>query len=258
MKNTSNIILSKVDKCIYCGNTQNLTDEHIIPLALNGSFIIHKGSCEKCAKITSQIERQVLRDSMIAPRKHLGCRSRHKKNQPNSFPIIVHSSDGSKKELNDPYQEYPSLLLFPTQQSIVAIQINDDLKNIYGDKKITVNYKLYGKSFARMLAKIAYGFSVDCFGLENFKDVYIIPSILGEKDDINLWVSCTNDNQKLEVEKCLHLINIELMGYEIIVKIKLFANFPVPEYKVVVGRLKEKAEKLLAISESFVGSSIQI
>lgn len=255
MKNKSKYILCKVDKCIYCGNTKNLSKEHIIPLALNGHYIIPNGSCNKCAKITSQFEYDVLRDSMIAPRMYLGLKTRHKNKQPESFPLIEHSTDGTKKELDVSYRDYPSLFIFPTQQDIVAIQLNDmdDLKNNYRDKKISVNYKTYGKSFSRMLAKIAYGFSVDCFGLENFKEVYIIPSILGEKDDINLWVSCINDNQKIEgeiyfhlrfrdnhsnqkLEKDDHRVNIELIGSEVIAKIKLFANFPVPEYKVAVGR----------------------
>ena len=35
-------------KCLLCGTTENLTDEHIFPAALGGDDVVPKGSCLKC------------------------------------------------------------------------------------------------------------------------------------------------------------------------------------------------------------------
>ena len=55
-----------VGRCIYCGSTDTLTDEHIIPLALNGTGLLPKSSCVACAKITNSAGQTA--------RRHLVCR----------------------------------------------------------------------------------------------------------------------------------------------------------------------------------------
>jgi hypothetical protein len=50
--------------CINCGETDptQLTDEHIVPLALlpkGGDWFLPKSSCKACADITKRFERQV-------------------------------------------------------------------------------------------------------------------------------------------------------------------------------------------------------
>jgi hypothetical protein len=90
-----------------------------------------------------------------------------------------------------------------------------------------------------MLAKIAYGFCVSQFGLANIDSVYVLPAILGQKDDVGRWVGCANDIQ-LPIGQSLHQIHIALNNREIIVRIKLFALFNVPEYLVVVGTVSQQ------------------
>ncbi len=88
-----------------------------------------------------------------------------------------------------------------------------------------------------MLAKIAYGYSVANHGIDTIKDAYILPAILGNKDDIGRWVGCPKEN--LITEKGLHIIKGYILNEEIIIRIKLFALYDmIPEYIVVVGRLK--------------------
>src|SRR5687768_1144376 len=43
-------------KCIYCGSTDSLTREHIIPYGLHGIYIISDGSCSACATITGAFD----------------------------------------------------------------------------------------------------------------------------------------------------------------------------------------------------------
>lgn len=38
-----------VGYCIYCGSTDELGDEHIVPYGLSGDAVIPKGSCAVCA-----------------------------------------------------------------------------------------------------------------------------------------------------------------------------------------------------------------
>src|SRR3712207_705268 len=50
--------VGSVGCCIYCGATNELTDEHVIPLALAGNIIVPDASCRACAAITSDFERR--------------------------------------------------------------------------------------------------------------------------------------------------------------------------------------------------------
>src|ERR1035437_10326423 len=66
------------EKCIYCGSTESLSREHIIPYALNGEAVIQRASCPDCAKITSVFEGKSLKGAMDYVRHHRGFRSRSK------------------------------------------------------------------------------------------------------------------------------------------------------------------------------------
>jgi len=50
--------------CIYCGSSDDLTDEHVVPYGLGGKMILPKSSCRRCAMITGQFEGKVLRGFM--------------------------------------------------------------------------------------------------------------------------------------------------------------------------------------------------
>ena len=46
-ENRETLRAASVGSCIYCGATDQLTDEHIIPLALGGRFVLPDSSCAK-------------------------------------------------------------------------------------------------------------------------------------------------------------------------------------------------------------------
>jgi 5-methylcytosine-specific restriction endonuclease McrA len=50
--------------CIYCGRTDGLTEEHVVPFALGGNLIIPDASCPSCRDMTSAFETKVLRGFM--------------------------------------------------------------------------------------------------------------------------------------------------------------------------------------------------
>jgi hypothetical protein len=96
-------------------------------------------------------------------------------------------------------------------------------------------------SFARVLAKIAYGMVVLQYGLDMIEEAYVLPCILGKKDDVGQWVGCEDPHKSLDLlprERYLHRIYILINKNEVGVRIRLFASYQTPEYLVIVGRLK--------------------
>lgn len=69
-----------IGRCVYCGSTESLTDEHIVPHGLKGPWQLLKGSCQACNQITSAFEKRVLREQFILPRAVLGLPTYHPKN----------------------------------------------------------------------------------------------------------------------------------------------------------------------------------
>lgn len=65
------------NECIYCSSKDDLSSEHVVPYAWGGVLQIHRGSCEKCRRITQGFENFALNDgAMPYVRKALGLQSR--------------------------------------------------------------------------------------------------------------------------------------------------------------------------------------
>ena len=104
--------VESVGHCIYCGASENLSDEHVIPLALGGNIILPNSSCPNCATITSDFERRVLRGFMLSGRVAGNYPTRRPKKRPKSLPLQV-EKQGEFEKIDLPVQEHPALLLLP-------------------------------------------------------------------------------------------------------------------------------------------------
>src|ERR1035437_15156 len=93
------MIHSPTNKCIYCGSTTNLTDEHIFPYGLGGGDVLPKASCKKCAEITGGFEQDVLRGLWWLTRAILNFPSRRPKEMPSTFTIKGETKDGKEIEI---------------------------------------------------------------------------------------------------------------------------------------------------------------
>lgn len=82
--------------CMYCGEQEGLTDEHIIPYGIGGDMVLHQSSCRPCAAITSKDELKVLRGFMFEARLVGKMPSRRKKKQPKSLTRILVREDGTE------------------------------------------------------------------------------------------------------------------------------------------------------------------
>lgn len=80
-----------IGRCIYCGITEgDLSDEHIIPAALNGTWVLPHASCRVCAETTGRFERAVLKEGFLrAPRAALGFFTRNPQERPQILPMII-------------------------------------------------------------------------------------------------------------------------------------------------------------------------
>lgn len=95
------------------------------------------------------------------------------------------------------------------------------------------------EDFARFIAKIAYGYAVEKYGLGAFQKVYVLPAILGHSNDVGNWVGCP-DRREFPVRQCYISVGYKIIpGDELIVRIKMFPLFDGAEYVVVIGRVRQ-------------------
>lgn len=88
--------------------------------------------------------------------------------------------------------------------------------------------------FARTLAKIAFTGAVFVLGLAPFTNTPIRRVILGEDLSVGHWVGWWYGDPINEA-KGLHAMKIHASGTDIHVVLRLFTQFGVPEYHVVLG-----------------------
>lgn len=216
----SSIVTEKLDGkvyppvgyCIYCRATDQLTNEHILPFGLGGTAILPRSSCKGCAKITGQIEQLLLRGQMWPVRVYRALQSRSKyKDAPRTYPLTI-VRDGVDEAVEVPLESYPIFLDFPLYP-LPAI-LNDALYNGYTNGILmcgfrTIHFgadperviKLFGGqglrrtqgqrpvAFARVIAKVAYGFAVANGALDAIEgESFVVPAILGKVDEIGRWV----------------------------------------------------------------------
>ena len=214
-----------VDECIYCGATENLSDEHVIPFALSGRVILPAASCEKCATMTSKIELKVLRGIMHPARLVGGYPSRKKNLQPtrvterlidqngDAYEIEVDRADGLGL-LVLPTLELPAFLRGgpnqPTSMSMNGYQViyfgkksPEDFAKRHGAKGVQNAQVTFGVEVVQFLAKIAYGFAVGTSG-EIRREDSPIPELLRTGIGQGNWVGSQTFQLKHEKEGATH------------------------------------------------------
>ena len=249
-----------VGHCIYCGATDNLQKEHILPFGLSGTAVLPDSTCSKCARITGRQEGIVLRGPMRAVRVYRQLRSRTKyRDAPQKYPLNV--MRGSREEtVMLPLDEYPILLHFPIfpppaflnpsgytngirNTGFVTISFGPNpaevLKRL-GATSISQTQGLRPVSFARVIAKIAYAFAVAERALDQIRgDPLVLPAILGNSDDIGRWVGTITDHlQAFDGQLHRILIHEDRQKGLLIGDVQLFSDSQTPRYGVILGILR--------------------
>jgi hypothetical protein len=245
--------------CIYCGSKDNLTDEHIIPLGLNGNIVLPKASCPKCNAITASFKRSVLRGDMRHVRAALGFKTRRPQDMPKTLPLFI-TVNGQERTVQVPAAESLVVLPFPMFRmpgfvegrtpkagidinGFVNVHFGADsqmLMTRYHAEKVGVVVRVDSMALARMLAKIAYCTVVGELGYAALSENFVLSAIRGESDDLGTWVGSGQDATPPTPPNVQHsaIYSIyEKQGQRVlIVLIKLFSNSPAPAYAVVIGR----------------------
>lgn len=249
-----------VGKCIYCGSTEDLRDEHIVPFGLNGTAVLPKASCKDCEKTTSLFERRVLRGPMWAARVLRQLKSRRPQDAPKTEYLYI-IKNGVEKRIELPIDKFPVLLHFPIYPPPAYLSPENYVDGILVSGMVTINYGISPENalaqhipcdikyrahqyfwfeYAKMVAKIAYAMAVAEGAIRLLKgECLVLPSIVGKKNDIWRWVGTIT--KPLESHKgLLHkiLLHQDPERKLLIGEVKLFADSQTPSYGVILGILK--------------------
>jgi hypothetical protein len=259
MKILNNLSYAPIGRCIYCGATEDLQKEHILPFGLSGTAVLPESTCSRCATITGHIEQKVLRGPMWGLRIYRGLRSRTKlKEGPKRYPLKI-IKNGTEELIELPINEFPILLHFPVFEPPAYLNPNayekgimvkgvltvsfgprpEDVARSLGAKSISIRQYQEPVAFARMIAKIAYSFAVAEGKLSLLRGTSpVVSAILGKTDDIGRWVGTVTD----PIEKhdgLLHriLIHEDAVRHLLIGEVHLFSDSETPRYGVVLGEI---------------------
>jgi hypothetical protein len=260
-----------MDKCIYCNVTNNLTDEHIIPLSLGGKLILEKSSCVGCMQLTSKNEDALLRGHWLGIRTQLKMGSRHKKRnleQPKLNPVKIVRGSGIKVDAHIRSEDSPFLLLpILFQPEILHGSVGGGLKpyaknfafatlkkrspkvyigeheyKLTGTEKIEYSItKFDSDNIFRFLAKIAHSYTIYTFGYNACKKYYLQKMVQGDLTEAMIYIGNAEEeiqNTRLDKTDSFHSLKIEIDKGYVCVLIQLFNVSdlsPTPIYKVIVG-----------------------
>ncbi len=248
-----------INQCVYCGSKDDLTDEHVVPFALGGRYILSKSSCTKCAAITSKIERSVLRGFMLEARTVGNFPTRNEKSRPKTLPLEI-KKNGVFTSIELLPQDHPGILTLPIFKSagfrdnvneveglVIAgnesIGFGKDINEIgksLNAEEIRLTQDLDVWSYARMLSKIAYCSAVASLGILPIEKVPIIPFILKQSDDGSKWFGSGVFRLNVEEQKpnfALGTVMTVVPGYSnpvIVIQLKLFADVGATGYEVFI------------------------
>lgn len=259
-----------IGQCIYCGKRNiPLTDEHVFPLSLGGNVILDRASCEDCRALTSKCERNITSNNWAEVRAITECKSRKRDWAKERFPLEVILKNGKRDILKLKKEESLGLCHFPLFPlpgflnprdyekgsrwiGFDTISFGADLQKLskkYKIKEISKTFNYTDHDFELMVTNIAYRVAIAQLGLDAMKEIFILPSIKREKDDVGYWLGCDLKEKyfkKIDRRKIgSHLAQVRFLEDEgktqkvVAVRIKFFANSDSPEYFIIVGKLKK-------------------
>jgi len=159
-----------VGYCIYCGGTDGLSKEHIVPYFLAGGFTLPKASCKECSKITQKFEEALSYTFFFALRRRYNIQRRSKRGSV-SYPIIL-KQNGQDSKRSIPFSQLPAVVVWPffdepgiligqnpnntiSGISFTISNVSDLFPGPHTDGTFEIEINLH--YFLRLMAKIAHG-----------------------------------------------------------------------------------------------------
>ena len=253
-----------VERCIYCGEGGSRTDEHVLPLALDGQIVLRAASCVACAKLTNTFESKLL-NGLFRPirlRLRLKRRKRGRTRQerhPTHIEVRV-GADPDWEAASIPLADHPLFLLLPQLPPCELLRSAGDAQ-IWG-RVCVHDPKALGRlqkwmmarnvtqfrtpdfddaDFFRLLAKVAHGYTVSKLGLDNFRPL-LLPLIRGEQQNFPSLIGGPRDPLPQESTSLWNLASgVRVIGRRplAVVVFRLFGNFGAPTYEIVAGDFPE-------------------
>jgi hypothetical protein len=257
-----------VNRCVYCGRSGiKLTREHIVPRGLHGNLVLPSASCEHCAKVTSEMERRVLRGFMERGRRAMGISSQHKRRITSpSIATKLLGADGETQEVELPFEAGLHVVHLPVFMLPLRLGGNADGRNpsalevcaidtlhlgdvatvVRAQNAVGVQFddRIDLWAFARMLGKVAHCYYIAETGWFPLQESPVLPVLMGKSDKAREWIGCIEHAPLVKPgSKALHLMDItDLTGSDgsvcSVVRIKLFSPTSGPTYAVVT-RVRE-------------------
>jgi hypothetical protein len=250
-----------VGHCIYCGSTDNLSDEHIIPYGLQakgGDWFLPKASCNKCADITKGFEGSCLQGTLGPFRAKLNLKSRRKPKS--TVELTVNYRDDGRDETKlVSLEEFPTSCLGfnweaaglirhvePTTEfsgELVVRHPKGEIEKYVRDGEAIKLGRVRPLDYAKLVAKIAHSYAVARFGEHTFEAV--LPDlILGKHAYAPHFVGGDKSGAPLvDQPEALHDVypqacDIKGVPY-LLIGIRLFAFMGMPRYLIVAGKIRD-------------------
>lgn len=262
-----NILNAKVylpaGRCIYCGATDALEKEHILPFGLSGTAVLPKSSCRSCASITGALEQELLRGPFWPVRVFRDLKSRTKHaDAPQAFPVTV-VRNGKEEVVSLGIDELPVLLPFPLFAPPTYLSdptgnpglSTTGLANIHfgphpastaqslGAREVRITVVQRPITFARVIAKIGYAFACAEGAIAAIEgEPFVLSAILRDRYEIGKWVG-TLTKPIQSHPSLLHRLEIH-HDYErglLCAEVQLFSDSETPSYGVLLGKLRSKS-----------------
>lgn len=245
-----------IGRCLYCGEAfpdNKLTDEHIVPLALNGSRIFRKAACQPCARRSnSAYENPALQSSLLIPRLLLELKRRDKKRPKKLPPVAIGDAvmdSQARFDLELQIAQYPphfALMLFTQPGKLVGINRSGNLEDVaiqvvrlprvttLQSGSVTTQHTHNHTAFALTVAKIALCNAVAERGLDTI-DVSELQALLqGRRDDVYNFVGSAEESFRSKSQD-LHHLSLYKRGDLWVARVHLFGSFATVPYLVVLG-----------------------
>jgi HNH endonuclease len=250
----------KAGFCIYCGSTEHLSREHVVPYALGGTLTITKGSCEECRKKTHAFETDVLTGPLRMVRyiQNLPSGTKHRA-VPKTVELSVKLRDGTEQRIEVPIAQAPIFLAFyefgepkyldPTRGvnletgGVVTVNYGQDLGQVLSALRAK-GMTIVGPpgrpvAFARLIAKIAYSFAFVQGHTKKLQNPgELVKAFMDEPDTLGRFIgSLPPPFAKYEGVRIR--IGIKVLESSIAyAEVQLFAESGAPTYVVILGRIR--------------------
>lgn len=246
-----------VNHCVYCGRSDvPLSDEHIIPLALNGTLILPKASCKDCADITKKFEQTVARTIYGPLRIKLGFKTRRKRERPDRLSVQYVDNQGEMASTTMPVEEYPNVYLaveFPPPGILTGAPVSEmnpemqvslrgnqeEIKRAISSlnrENIQLSNMFAWGAFCRQIAKIAHCFAIATIGTQGYRPL-LTDIILGKSSHLSHLVGGVHDENNANAsDLSVFLESVQEVNY-LTVHVQLLGTGRLPVYQAVVGEI---------------------